>query len=88
MSQNIRTHARIDTEYSADAVEFCPIAPYQDVVAVGTYQVVKAGTLWAPEEQPNNTVQRIAEETDDKPSTSRLGRALIYMIGSGADMAV
>jgi diphthine methyl ester acylhydrolase len=37
----IETLHRIDTEYSADSVEFCPSADHQGVVAVGTYQVIE-----------------------------------------------
>lgn len=29
-----------DTEYSADSVEWCPIAEYQHVLLCGTYQLV------------------------------------------------
>jgi diphthamide biosynthesis protein 7 len=46
----IQTH---DTEYSADAVEFCPFQPFDDIAAVGTYQVVehqiktvRTGRIW------------------------------------------
>lgn len=39
-SSTIKSHFRYDTEFSADAVEFCPFDEYQDYVAVGTYQVV------------------------------------------------
>ena len=27
------------TNYSADSAEFCPVAPYQDVFVIGTYQL-------------------------------------------------
>ena len=32
----------VDTDYSADSVEFCPIAGYENLLASGTYQLVKA----------------------------------------------
>ncbi|KAI9204437.1 WD40-repeat-containing domain protein [Polychytrium aggregatum] len=35
------TLARIDTEYSADSVEFCPVSDHQRIMALGTYQVIK-----------------------------------------------
>lgn len=31
-----------DTEYSADSVEWCPISPFQEILAIGTYQVDKS----------------------------------------------
>ncbi|KAI8913796.1 WD40-repeat-containing domain protein [Powellomyces hirtus] len=62
-----RTHTRIDTEYSADAVEFCPVAGRTNVVAVGTYQVKDEAA-----EQP---------AVDVNP-TSRLGRLLLYTLGA------
>ena len=36
----LTSHYRYDTEFSADAVEFCPFEDYQNYAAVGTYQVV------------------------------------------------
>ncbi len=32
---------RVDTEFSADSVEWCPVKGIRNVVAVGTYQVEK-----------------------------------------------
>ncbi|KAJ3187036.1 Diphthine methyltransferase [Gaertneriomyces sp. JEL0708] len=78
----IQTHARIDTLYSADAVEFCPIGGFHDVVAVGTYQVLKDGSLWAPE-APETTLEDHNSDPDDiksTPTTSRLGRILMFEV--------
>ncbi|KND04073.1 uncharacterized protein SPPG_01515 [Spizellomyces punctatus DAOM BR117] len=74
-----RTHVRIDTEYSADAVEFCPIHPFTHVVAVGTYQVVKDGNLWSPDANGNikETTTEIAEDKGNF-NTGRLGRLLLF----------
>ncbi|TPX67934.1 hypothetical protein SpCBS45565_g03454 [Spizellomyces sp. 'palustris'] len=74
-----RTHVRIDTEYSADAVEFCPIHPFTHVVAVGTYQVVKDGNLWSPDANGNlkETTTEIAEDRENV-NTGRLGRLLLF----------
>ncbi|KAL7748500.1 hypothetical protein RI367_006195 [Sorochytrium milnesiophthora] len=38
----MHTWQTIDTEYSADSAEFCPLAGLQDVLAVGTYQLREA----------------------------------------------
>ena len=35
----VKTLHRVDTEYSADAVEWCPIEGYQHVLLTGTYQL-------------------------------------------------
>ncbi|KAJ3158820.1 Diphthine methyltransferase [Geranomyces michiganensis] len=79
-----RTHARIDTEYSADAVEFCPFAGYQDLVAVGTYQVVKDGALWVPDAGAAASADpppQPEDSADDSPPATRLGRLLLYSVG-------
>ncbi|KAJ3149975.1 Diphthine methyltransferase [Geranomyces variabilis] len=87
-----RTHARIDTEYSADAVEFCPAAGHLDLVAVGTYQVVKDGALWVPTATAFDPPPPVAGNggssvpEPDAPDTSqqatRLGRLLLYSVGA------
>ncbi|KAI8826847.1 WD40-repeat-containing domain protein [Fimicolochytrium jonesii] len=63
-----KTHSRIDTEYSADAVESCPIPGWTSLIAVGTYQVVKDGT---------------ENEGHSDPAASRLGRLLMYNVSKG-----
>lgn len=40
-SMEIRTLAKWDTEFSADSVEWCPIAPYQHIFVCGTYQLME-----------------------------------------------
>lgn len=40
--ENFETLVTWDTEYSADTVEWCPISPCQNILAVGTYQVDKS----------------------------------------------
>jgi hypothetical protein len=36
------THETIDTVYSADSVEWCPIEGFQDLMLCGTYQLEEA----------------------------------------------
>lgn len=48
-----------DTEYSADCVEFCPVAPFQSFVSIGTYELIK--------DEP-------ASSEDLNPITNRVGR--------------
>jgi diphthamide biosynthesis protein 7 len=38
----------VDTEYSADSVEFCPIQDFQEYFVVGTYQVKEGATDSSP----------------------------------------
>ncbi|KAI9098219.1 WD40-repeat-containing domain protein [Phlyctochytrium arcticum] len=78
-------HARIDTCYSADSVEFCPIAGSTHLVAVGTYQVVKDGELWSPENNQTSSSEEASETADaETPKTSRLGRLLLYGLEKSA----
>ena len=35
----------VDTEYSADAVEWCPLDGYHHILACGTYQLADPNTL-------------------------------------------
>ncbi|KAJ3179597.1 Diphthine methyltransferase [Geranomyces variabilis] len=88
-----RTHARIDTEYSADAVEFCPAAGHLDLVAVGTYQVVKDGALWVPAATASDPSPPEGsgggddsgtepEAPDNSQQATRLGRLLLYSVGA------
>ncbi|KAJ3297511.1 hypothetical protein HK104_000413 [Borealophlyctis nickersoniae] len=73
---NIQTFAKIDTEYSADAVEFCPNPHYTDIVAVGTYQVVKPDeTTASPQTDADNEVVE-----EGKVATKRKGRLLLYQV--------
>ncbi|GAA99174.1 uncharacterized protein L969DRAFT_93636 [Mixia osmundae IAM 14324] len=55
--------AHVDTEYSADSVEFCPTVP--SLLLCGTYQI-------APDESA------LGETDDASPATVRLGRCLLY----------
>ena len=39
MSTNVKTLHKVDTAYSADSVEWCPLEGYQHVLVAGTYQL-------------------------------------------------
>lgn len=39
MNHQVKTLFSWDTEFSADSAEFCPVEPFQDILAVGTYQL-------------------------------------------------
>lgn len=76
------THYTFDTEYSADSVEFCPVEPFQNVFAIGTYQVIKN------EEQKQDVHDGSSDEESGyfSPEMSRLGR--IYVKGIDNNGAV
>jgi hypothetical protein len=80
-TMTIVTHAKIDTEYCADACEFCPIPQHSDIISVGTYQVIKSND---PEVSEGN--DKSEEETPIASSeTKRTGRLLLYRIGEKED---
>lgn len=66
----------LDTIYSADSIEWCPIPGYENILACGTYQ------LKAPED--SNPLQDVEVREEEEELTKkeephkRLGRVLIY----------
>ncbi|KAJ3322057.1 hypothetical protein HDV06_003658 [Boothiomyces sp. JEL0866] len=52
----------LDTIYSADSVEFCPISEYQQYCAIGTYQVLEQ----QKERETNRTGKFMIHKTDDE----------------------
>ncbi|KAJ2996053.1 Diphthine methyltransferase [Globomyces sp. JEL0801] len=51
----METNYSIDTEYSADSVEFCPIKGFQSYAVIGTYQVAEN----QPESGPTERLGRL-----------------------------
>ncbi|CAH1274345.1 RBBP4 [Branchiostoma lanceolatum] len=72
MSSSTRQLQVLDTEYSADSVEWCPIPGYQDVMVCGTYQLAQQDFESQP---PSDTLDESG--TTAVPQT-RLGRLLCY----------
>lgn len=73
--------AYVDTDLSADCIEFCPFEGYQEFFICGTYQVL------APEATPKT----VDDESDDEagPSSSagptqtrRTGRLLLFRVSA------
>ncbi|XP_032088716.1 diphthine methyltransferase isoform X1 [Thamnophis elegans] len=56
----------VDTEYSADAVEWCPVEGWHNILACGTYQLKK------PENEPGQSPR------EDSETPVRLGRLYLY----------
>ncbi|KAG8142051.1 putative WD repeat-containing protein [Naja naja] len=59
----VQTLQVVDTEYSADAVEWCPVEGWHNILACGTYQLKK------PESE--------SRREDSEPPV-RLGRLYLY----------
>ncbi|KAJ7308045.1 hypothetical protein JRQ81_008547 [Phrynocephalus forsythii] len=62
----IQTLQVVDTEYTADAVEWCPVDGWRSLLACGTYQLKK------PEPKPG-----VSPEGNNEPH-ARLGRLYLY----------
>ncbi|KAK7037597.1 hypothetical protein SK128_007413, partial [Halocaridina rubra] len=70
MSIDVKSLYSWDTEYSADSAEFCPVEPYHNYLAVGTYQL-------ADNETENSGIPEVSssEESKEKDmAKKRLGR--------------
>lgn len=55
---------KIDTDYPADSVEFCPAQGYQNILACGTYRLV---------EEPDG-------ESSQNCHRKRLGKCILYKV--------
>ena len=55
----------VDTNYSADSVEFCPIAGYECLLASGTYQLLEAKEPSSDEGNDGNKVRLLRKMYDD-----------------------
>ncbi|KAK3882844.1 hypothetical protein Pcinc_012814 [Petrolisthes cinctipes] len=71
MAYEVRRLFSWDTEYSADSAEFCPIAPYHDYLAVGTYQLVNQSP------QQCDQIEGVTVEQGELPK-KRLGRLYLH----------
>jgi diphthamide biosynthesis protein 7 len=70
--------AYVDTEYSADCIEFCPFEGYQDIFICGTYQVLEPKTTDSNGNHDNEDDD--TSTTPPKP-TERTGRLLVCRVG-------
>jgi len=73
----------VDTELSADCIEFCPFEGYHHFFVCGTYQVL------APEVKVTKINPDDSEDEDEAqagPSqTRRTGRLLLFAVTEGQD---
>ena len=56
MSSPVNTQQTLDTVYSADCVEFCPIPGYHHVMLCGTYQLEEQAEKVSHKYRPPNNV--------------------------------
>lgn len=64
-SKNFTTIDTFDTEFSADSVEWCPIYPFTDIFACGTYQLAN---------------DEAVGEAEKPKATIRLGRIYLFRV--------
>ncbi|XP_046949656.1 diphthine methyltransferase [Lynx rufus] len=64
----------VDTEYTADSVEWCPLEGRRHLLVCGTYQLRK------PEDQPADPESKSGLDPDEPPS--RLGRLYLYRLNA------
>ncbi|ORX93843.1 WD40 repeat-like protein [Basidiobolus meristosporus CBS 931.73] len=69
----------LDTEYSADSIEGCPIPGYSDFLVCGTYQLKKPEI----DEQDTEVAEGDEEEEKSDKPMKRVGRLLSYLIQDG-----
>ncbi|GAA5857230.1 hypothetical protein JCM8547_009386 [Rhodosporidiobolus lusitaniae] len=72
--------ASVDTEYSADAIEFCPGIP--NLFACGTYQVVKGEGDETTQSKSGEGDEEGEGESSSSPTVTRYGRCLLYEVDS------
>lgn len=70
MASEVRHLFSWETQYSADSAEFCPVEPYLNYLAVGTYQLADA-------EQPSGGESSTSKEDIPK---KRLGRLYLKLM--------
>lgn len=86
--------AQVDTEYSADSIEFCPNVGFEDVFVCGTYQLLKpeASDSSAAKDKPaaSEEEQKSSEDDEDDdddvdslveektPPAPRVGRLYLF----------
>ncbi|KAK9723044.1 hypothetical protein K7432_002199 [Basidiobolus ranarum] len=68
----------LDTEYSADSIESCPISGFSEYFVCGTYQL-KNPEVNAEDNEKKEIDEEDEEEKTDKPM-KRVGRLLSYQI--------
>ncbi|CAG8617655.1 5405_t:CDS:2 [Funneliformis mosseae] len=75
----------IDTEYSADSVEFCPFEQFSQYLACGTYQLSDSDSL--AKQVTTTQINEHQEEEFNKIDApmKRLGRLLLYEINKHDD---
>lgn len=68
----------VDTEYSADSIEFCPSVPR--LFACGTYQVSKEPSTTLPLDDNDDTRDDDDPPEGRDPTVTRTGRCLLFTV--------
>jgi diphthamide biosynthesis protein 7 len=89
--------AQVDTEYSADCIEWCPFAGYQDLFVCGTYQVLEPSAAGGQGGQEDSVQADVVNDDPDdgdddevdrsdapKKQTQRTGRLLLFQVDPGS----
>ncbi|GMK59058.1 hypothetical protein CspeluHIS016_0700730 [Cutaneotrichosporon spelunceum] len=71
--------AQVDTVYSADSIEFCPLKGYERYFTCGTYQLLDPVTGELAPAPGTSTTPAPASEGGDAPAP-RVGRLLLYSL--------
>ncbi|CAG8465924.1 35105_t:CDS:2 [Gigaspora margarita] len=69
----------LDTEYSADSVEFCPFEDYSQFLACGTYQLADSEIKHSEHDHEDNEHIDNFDKVSAQPK-KRLGKLLLYQI--------
>jgi diphthamide biosynthesis protein 7 len=87
---NMQTLHIWDTVYSADSVEWCPVAPYQNVFVCGTYQLAQNQNTEVKMQDCDCSLtnQEKNEENAVSHSCSRLGRLYLFSIDSSRGLCL
>jgi diphthamide biosynthesis protein 7 len=87
---NIQTLHVWDTEYSADSVEWCPIAPFQNVFVCGTYQLAQIENMELNKRDcdGSSVKQERSEDSTVSNPCDRLGRLYLFAIDSSKGLCL
>ena len=76
-SDNTEHIQSVDTVYSADSVEWCPISNYHHVLACGTYQLEDKKDEEKPQAASSQVMKRVSHECATCTDPPFAGRASI-----------
>nr|XP_045600588.1 diphthine methyltransferase-like [Procambarus clarkii]XP_045600596.1 diphthine methyltransferase-like [Procambarus clarkii] len=75
-----------DTQYSADSTEFCPVSPYEDYLAVGTYQLADPEKILEVCDHGNPSDRVESKLNSSDVPKKRLGRLYLKQMTEDKDL--